>query len=103
MNGPLSNVLALGMPMGSEWLVIGLLGLLIFGKRLPEVGKAVGKTLKQFKEGMKGMEQEVSDAVGIPAVRSLLTEPDSTSSAPPAIKFDRYTGKAIEEADRLGG
>jgi sec-independent protein translocase protein TatA len=92
------NVLALGMPMGSEWLVIGLLGLLIFGKRLPEVGKAVGKTLKQFREGMNGMKEEIADAVDAPTVRALLTEPDSAPAARPALKFDPYTGKPLEEA-----
>lgn len=99
MNGSICNALALGMPMGSEWIVIGLLGLLIFGKRLPEVGKAVGKTMKQFREGMKGMEQEVSDAVGMPTVRSLLSEADPTppaQAARPDYKFDPYTGKPME-------
>ena len=97
MSSSICNSLAIGMPMGSEWLVIALLGLLIFGKRLPEVGKAVGKTFKQFKEGMKGVEQEMSDAVGVPAIRSLLSEPDSAPPARPAFKFDPYSGKPIEE------
>lgn len=101
MSSSICNVLALGMPMGSEWLVIGLLGLLIFGKRLPEVGKAVGKTLKQFREGMKSVEQEIADAVEAPTALALLTEPDPV--ARPAFKFDPYTGKPMEETNQVGG
>jgi len=37
------NTLAIGMPVGAEWLVIAALGLLIFGKRLLEVGRSLGK------------------------------------------------------------
>jgi TatA/E family protein of Tat protein translocase len=103
MNGIISNSLAFGMPMGSEWLVIGLLGLLIFGKRLPEVGRAVGTTFKQFREGMNGVKKEISDAVDAPTVRALLTEPDSAPAARTTFQFDPYTGKPMEETSKFGG
>jgi len=96
-------MLALGMPMGSEWLVIGLLGLLIFGKRLPDVGKAVGKTLAQFRKGMKEVEGEIADAVEAPTVRAMLTDPGSAAVARPQVKFDPYTGKPIEETNQAAG
>jgi sec-independent protein translocase protein TatA len=41
------------MPMGAEWLVIAALGLLIFGKRLPEVGRSLGRGIVEFKKGIK--------------------------------------------------
>ncbi len=100
MSSSIFSVLAIGMPMGSEWLVIGLLGLLIFGKRLPDVGKAVGKTYKQFKDAMKGVEQEIADAVEAPTVHALLTEPESAPLVPPARKFDPYTGKPIGQTNQ---
>ena len=41
----------IGMP---ELLVILLVALLIFGAaRLPEIGRALGKTIAEFKKGMK--------------------------------------------------
>jgi sec-independent protein translocase protein TatA len=46
--------IALGMPMGAEWLVIAVIGLMLFGKRLPEVGRSVGKAIVEFKNGLKG-------------------------------------------------
>ncbi|MCA9257160.1 MAG: twin-arginine translocase TatA/TatE family subunit [Phycisphaerales bacterium] len=41
---------SLGVP---ELLIIGLIVLLIFGRRLPEIGRALGKSLVEFKKGMK--------------------------------------------------
>jgi len=102
MSSSICVSLALGMPMGSEWLVIAFLGLLIFGKRLPEVGKAVGRTLGQFKAGMNGVKEEIADAVDAPTVRAMLTEPDPAPVARPAIKFDPYTGKPIEKTNQVG-
>src|SRR5437868_13017175 len=55
--------LALGMPSGFEWLIIAAIGLLIFGKRLPEIGRSLGKGLVEFKKGLKGLEDEVEGTV----------------------------------------
>jgi sec-independent protein translocase protein TatA len=40
--------------MGIDGLVLLLLGLLIFGRRLPEVGKNIGQTIVEFKKGLSG-------------------------------------------------
>lgn len=51
-----------GMPGGIEWIVILIVALLIFGKRLPEVMKSLGKGIVEFKKGIKGVEDEVEDS-----------------------------------------
>ena len=51
------------MPSGAEWLVIIAFGLLLFGKRLPEVGRSLGKGIVEFKKGLKGAKNELDDAV----------------------------------------
>ena len=38
-----------------DMLVIALLALLLFGRRLPEVGKNLGKTIVEFKKGLSGV------------------------------------------------
>lgn len=43
-----------------ELVVIGLIALLFFGKRLPEVGKGLGQSIREFKKGMKEAESEVT-------------------------------------------
>jgi sec-independent protein translocase protein TatA len=46
----------LGWP---EILVILVVGVVLFGRRLPEVGRYLGKGIVEFKKGLKGMEEEV--------------------------------------------
>jgi sec-independent protein translocase protein TatA len=86
---------ALGLPGGAEWIVILAFGLLIFGKRLPEVGRSLGKGIVEFKKGLKGVEDEVEDASNQPD-KKLESKP--TESLPADHKFDPYTGKPIEQA-----
>ena len=45
-----------------EWVIIALVVLLLFGgKKIPELMKGVGKGVKSFKDGMKGIEDEVNE------------------------------------------
>ena len=44
---------------GPDLIVIGLVALLIFGKRLPEVGRSLGKGIMEFKKGLSEAEQEI--------------------------------------------
>lgn len=46
----------LGFP---ELMIIGVLGVLIFGRKLPEIGRSFGKTIVEFKNGMKGLEDNL--------------------------------------------
>jgi sec-independent protein translocase protein TatA len=57
------------MPGGWEWFIILIVALLIFGKRLPEVMKSLGRGVVEFKKGIKGVEDEVEDASSKPTVR----------------------------------
>jgi sec-independent protein translocase protein TatA len=38
-------------------LLLGI-GILLFGKRLPEVGRSLGKGIVEFKKGLKGLEDD---------------------------------------------
>lgn len=53
------STLALGMPGGFEWIIIGAIGLLLFGRRLPEVGRGLGRSIVEFRKGIKGIEDEI--------------------------------------------
>lgn len=59
MNLDSSVILGFGMPGTTEWIIILAIGLLIFGRRLPEVGRSLGKGIVEFKKGIKGIEDEI--------------------------------------------
>ena len=46
---------------------LGILGVLIFGRRMPEVGRALGQTIVQFKKGMRGLEDELEGSAFNPS------------------------------------
>lgn len=48
----------------SELVLILVLALLIFGPgKLPEVGRALGKSIKEFKAATSGVKDEINEAV----------------------------------------
>jgi sec-independent protein translocase protein TatA len=57
MDNVVSGILAISMPGGTEWLVILIVAVLIFGRRLPEVARNLGRGVSDFKRGM----QEAAD------------------------------------------
>ena len=50
----------IGVP---EMIIILVIGVLLFGKRLPDVGRQVGKSLAEFKKGVQGVQSELNSAV----------------------------------------
>jgi sec-independent protein translocase protein TatA len=90
--------LAIGMPMGMDLLVIAAIALLLFGKRLPEVGRSLGKGIVEFKKGLKGIEDDVTqvdqDIDRKPAPPAQQLPPQQTSQTT-VQQYDPYTGKPI--------
>jgi len=50
-----------------HWLVIAVVGILLFGKRLPEVGRSLGKGIVEFKKGLRGLGDEVEGTAARPS------------------------------------
>ncbi len=40
-------------------LVIGVVALLLFGKRLPEVGRSLGRGISEFRKGLRDVTDEI--------------------------------------------
>ena len=81
------NIFGIGLP---EMAVIAAIGLLVFGpKRLPELGKTLGKTLKGFQSASSQFEQEFrkavdtvsNDTVSASAVATTAVSPSDVSAA----------------------
>lgn len=70
-----------------ELIIILVVGLLLFGKRLPEVGKSLGKGIVEFKKGLKGVEDDVETA-------STRSQNQASRELPPPAVDDRRVGRA---------
>jgi len=59
----------MGLPGGVEWLVVLVIALLLFGRRLPEVMRGLGGGAREFRKGLtegeaaprKGLEASASN------------------------------------------
>lgn len=69
----------------TEIIVIGAIALLIFGgKKLPELMRGLGKGVKEFKEGMHDVKQEVT--TDEPSEEQPQTQEESQDQAPDSSK-----------------
>ena len=48
-----------GLFAPSHIIIMLIVGVLLFGKRLPEIGRSLGKGLVEFKKGMQGVEDDL--------------------------------------------
>ena len=56
------NLLLFGSFGWGEILIIAFVILLLFGgRKIPELMKGIGKGVKSFKDGMKGVEDDIKD------------------------------------------
>jgi sec-independent protein translocase protein TatA len=72
-----------------EWGVILIIALLLFGRRLPEVGKSFGQGIREFKKGLKETSDEVQKSDEASARRSL--PQDQTMRAPESTQERTHT------------
>ena len=50
------------LPRGSEWVIIALVILLLFGgKKIPELMRGLGRGIRSFKDGMNEAKDALSD------------------------------------------
>ncbi len=56
----MNHFLLFGTLGATEIIIIALIVLLLFGgKKIPELMKGIGKGVKSFKDGMKGVEEDI--------------------------------------------
>ena len=97
------NIFGIGLP---EMAVIAAIGLLVFGpKRLPELGRTLGRTLKGFQSASSEFEKDFRTAISTvdtsaDQVASSLpsAEPADVTAAVPAPEGGVATAQAVESA-----
>ena len=86
------NVFGIGLP---EMAVIAAIALLVFGpKRLPELGKTLGRTLKGFQSASQGFEEQFRSALD-PAPEPAHTPSDVVAATPSLAESTAATPEAI--------
>ena len=83
-------------PGPTEMIIIGVIAVLLFGKRLPEVGRSLGKGIIEFKKGISGIEDEIESAT---TASTATAAPDSASDRQEATapKFEPPAGEPKAE------
>ncbi|MEM7228999.1 MAG: twin-arginine translocase TatA/TatE family subunit [Planctomycetota bacterium] len=71
-----------GLPGGGEWIIILVIGLLLFGRRLPEIGRSAGKSIVEFKKGLKDVKDEIDEVSN--ESRALPNDPARRGDVPSA-------------------
>jgi sec-independent protein translocase protein TatA len=69
---PLFGLFNLG---AQEMIVLLVIGVLLFGRKLPEVGRYLGKGIVEFKKGMKGLEDEIDSSASARPEAPALEQP----------------------------
>lgn len=78
MTGHLETIAFIQNIGSTEWMVILVIALLIFGRRLPEVARSLGRSVNEFKKGMREFQDSAEEV---------------------ASDLNRATSEAVSEAD----
>jgi sec-independent protein translocase protein TatA len=58
----------------TEMIVLLVIGVLLFGRKLPEVGRYLGKGIVEFKKGINGLEDEIDNKTAVSARQEAIAE-----------------------------
>lgn len=74
-------------------LILGVIAVLLYGERLPEVARSFGKGFMEFKKGVSSIREDVEGAINSavsasPATPAVRHEPAEEREEPTAPKFE---------------
>jgi len=91
------NTIAFSLPTGPELLIIFLVVLLLFGaKRLPELFKSFGKSIREFKKATSEIEEDIRTAMDEEPEKAA-TNTTNSEQAPKQVDAESVDAPAEEE------
>ncbi len=79
----LNSIFLLSMPGGSEWILIVLVVLLLFGgKKIPELMRGIGRGMREFNDAKGNVKNEIEEG---------MREKDNRPSAPTTTPTENVT------------
>ena len=93
------SLFAFMTPGPMEMMIILGIGVLLFGKRLPEVGRSLGKGIVEFKKGVRGIEDEVESSSTSTSTSTPRSDHDEVAATAP--KFEPPTSEPTDEEDEM--
>ena len=64
LHSKLNSIFLIGMPGGSEWILIVLVILLMFGgKKIPELMRGVGRGIREFNDAKSNVKTEIEEGM----------------------------------------
>ena len=75
------NLLLISMPGGSEWLLIVLAVLILFGgRKIPEFMRGIGRGIREFNDAKSNVKKEIEDGINEKDTNNKQTTSSSTSA-----------------------
>jgi sec-independent protein translocase protein TatA len=79
-----------------ELMVVLGVAVLLFGKRLPEVGRSLGRGIIEFKKGIRGVEEEFRSATDLAHRPATMPTYEPAESVEPTVpKFESPGGSPV--------